>query len=887
MKRKTLPTIIFLSSIVSLITSGDASFLISTGGIDENITANKGNGRVCSVGSASSVGTTYYSTLEKGIDVANSGSNKVIWVVPEVRYTMTSSKTINKGVTLNIPYDSTNTIDGIIGGSEQIGIEALHEPETYLKTVITLASGVELINNGTINVGGIQGSSNGNFANGQTCGNYSEILCQGIKDNNGRYSTTSAQIKNYGTINNRGSIRGDDENVFGIENFSGSELKANFVVHENYGGSNLADMKNHNNFDASPFKRIDFPNTSVKSKTNYGTTVTGKACMVGSGAQNQTDVNILSNSGAIFVLQPNSYVISSSRITKSTRDLTTGVYTHDSNSNRDLLTLDFYGSCSINPLSMSILNQNVTTSNCYLPISYYNDVSFNPLTASGTATVTANQNLKMLPGSRLAIGNGVTFTISKLFAYDKFDNDPYLNSPYPKNLSEPYLMIDGTLNVSTFGAFADTSNIGAHLNISTDYIATATEMAAGGDQKGGSLTGSIGTYIDYKMPATGYVASDSAGSNLSSIRAGLYNKNYISSLKDDKYFWYTSDGSTYNNTQLVLSPSNGISTKNKAQTYNVVARVLNSQNPYHQYTVSNPSWSISDSSIALTPTVNNDNTFACKFQTPANNTSSDVTYTLTFTCDVTVNGVTTSKTINGLYDARNNSCLTEDTLITMADGSKKEVQDVKAGDKVKVFNHETGKIDISIISLSTHIGEDEDLYRVIHLFFEDREVKIVSEHAFFDLDLLKYVYITEDNVDEYIGHRFVSIREDKITEVKLTRYDIREEITKIFNPVSYYHYDLISDDMLSVGGKTQYAMNIFKYDKDLRYDQKAKEEDLAKYGYLTYDDLKDYMSREVYSGCPACYLKVIFGKGKISKEEMEDIFRRNLRTYRKQNQKDD
>lgn len=51
------------------------------------------------------IGSTYYTSIEKAISVANSSNSNVdVWVIPGTFYTIKSGFTINNNVTLNLPF---------------------------------------------------------------------------------------------------------------------------------------------------------------------------------------------------------------------------------------------------------------------------------------------------------------------------------------------------------------------------------------------------------------------------------------------------------------------------------------------------------------------------------------------------------------------------------------------------------------------------------------------------------------------------------------------------------------------------------------------------------------------------------------------------------------
>lgn len=100
-------------------------------------------------------------------------------------------------------------------------------------------------------------------------------------------------------------------------------------------------------------------------------------------------------------------------------------------------------------------------------------------------------------------------------------------------------------------------------------------------------------------------------------------------------------------------------------------------------------------------------------------------------------------------------CIAEGTMITLADGSQKKVEDLTIEDRLLSFNHETGEyIETAILFIE---DDGSGWYNVINLEFANgATTRLIYEHALFDLDLNKYVYIAEQNYADYVGHRFAS-----------------------------------------------------------------------------------------------------------------------------------
>lgn len=233
----------------------------------------------------------------------------------------------------------------------------------------------------------------------------------------------------------------------------------------------------------------------------------------------------------------------------------------------------------------------------------------------------------------------------------------------------------------------------------------------------------------------------------------------------------------------------------------------------------------------------------------------------------------TTLTMN--YD-NSESCIVEGTLITLADGTQKRIEDVTPSDKLLIFNHETGKYEIGQVLFTSHNTEDAKLYRILNLQFSDGTVlRIVASHGLFDLDLNKYVYIKESNYNNYIGHRFYKSEFNGTEfiggEITLTKVYITEEILKIFCPVTVFHMNCFAESLLTMPNipyNEDGLVNFFEFSDGLKYDEEKMQADIEKYGLYTYEDFAEYFSYEAFLASPAKYLKISMGKGLITFDEI-------------------
>ena len=521
---------------------------------------------------------TYYTTLEKAISVANGNSsgNPTVYVIPGVKYTIENNGsglktvTINSGVTLSLPFqdellfevwktgtkkdnNGNDVSDGVYNpnGTEfSTTTEALLNPEKYRETQITIGENVKLVNNGTINVGGVNGSCAGSqITAGQTCYKFSEIVLNGLNE------PDSYQLINNGTIKNQGRIIGCDNSILGIENASGSNLTSNFVVKENKGGSALvglggglgAALIDKLSFSVSPFNRVYMPNTMVKMKTDYGANITGVANMYGNNANNLCEISIVSSSvDSLFTLKSGAYLVSEVYLDSLKNKSGTILI-----NNYEKMKLDFYGSGSMQYMSMSLAvagfgTRSIKTDGVLFPLSYYQEVSLNSI-GGQAATFESSQDLKILPGGSLSIGENVTFKIGKMAIYDTFEDKIGWGSQiYPKDLTEGTLIASGTFQGNTVGGKIIANGTSASMKI--DNVSIVSKEVKG--TFGTSISND--NYDNLPFSAHGIISYNGFNPSDQFI---LGAQQYSSSNLASQYCW----AATINPTIKILDADNGSS----------------------------------------------------------------------------------------------------------------------------------------------------------------------------------------------------------------------------------------------------------------------------------------------------------------------------------------
>ncbi len=215
------------------------------------------------------------------------------------------------------------------------------------------------------------------------------------------------------------------------------------------------------------------------------------------------------------------------------------------------------------------------------------------------------------------------------------------------------------------------------------------------------------------------------------------------------------------------------------------------------------------------------------------------------------------------------SCIAAGTLITLADGSQKAVEELVGNEILLVWNLYTGSYDAAPIMFvdSDPIGH----YEVIKLSFSDgTTVEVISEHGFWNVELGEYVYL-DSNAAEYIGHYFLKQGANGMAEVMLTNVEISTEVTTVYSPVTDSHLCYYVNGMLSMPGGIEGLFNIFEVNVEtMTYDVEALSADIEEYGLFTYEEFYEIypIDEEVFEAFNGEHLKVAIGKGLITYERI-------------------
>lgn len=100
-------------------------------------------------------------------------------------------------------------------------------------------------------------------------------------------------------------------------------------------------------------------------------------------------------------------------------------------------------------------------------------------------------------------------------------------------------------------------------------------------------------------------------------------------------------------------------------------------------------------------------------------------YSQDISISITVSASGGEITVSGVQRTTETCCLTGETLISMADGTQKQIKDVVVGDKVLSYNTETHKLEITTVETLIHVKRTELVYIT---FADGSQIKITPDH---------------------------------------------------------------------------------------------------------------------------------------------------------------
>ena len=346
---------------------------------------------------------------------------------------------------------------------------------------------------------------------GQTTADNAQIVLSG-----------DSSIINSGVITNYGYIitNSVSEKSY-VENKPGGTITIPFIVLEHRGGSIYYGM--YKDLKESPFNRFYMPNIVGTTIHNYNSKLIGAANLYAGDQYNPTDIAVFGNNSSSLVYMPSNTVI------HTKYDSTT-----------EITEVHVYGNATLNSLSITIetglASATLSTENVFFPISHYYHIYLhnNDITGNNAIVSFGNQDIKLMPGAKLEIDEGVTLNARNIVVYDEYLDKNYASLgaglQYPQDKGAGQLIINGILNVNDIAGYVQTNSNTGVMKITGNTTISTSQL----DSKSGS---SIFTSVTY-ITVTNTLSLDYYDNTNINTRYEISEKNiFISTIINNQNCW--------------------------------------------------------------------------------------------------------------------------------------------------------------------------------------------------------------------------------------------------------------------------------------------------------------------------------------------------------------
>lgn len=221
------------------------------------------------------------------------------------------------------------------------------------------------------------------------------------------------------------------------------------------------------------------------------------------------------------------------------------------------------------------------------------------------------------------------------------------------------------------------------------------------------------------------------------------------------------------------------------------------------------------------------------------------------------------------YYYNSGGCLAEGTMVTMADGSLKPIEDIGLEEKVMAYSLFDGRYEPqSVIFTESYEKEERPIYT---LHFDDGTyLETYGGQSYFDLTSREYIKIIGDDTS-YIGRTIMAYEGGSVSAKTITGITSEVKEVAVYDIVTEKNWNCVANGTLTTG-PVLVNLNLFEVGTNLKYDEEKMEADVAQYGLYEYRNLAFIMTEEQFDRFNAKYIKVAVGKGLLDLVEGVEIF---------------
>lgn len=220
-------------------------------------------------------------------------------------------------------------------------------------------------------------------------------------------------------------------------------------------------------------------------------------------------------------------------------------------------------------------------------------------------------------------------------------------------------------------------------------------------------------------------------------------------------------------------------------------------------------------------------------------------------------------------------CVAEGCVITMADGSTKNVEDIKLGEELLTWDFYTGSLVgkkvISIDKTPTTTRPE-----IIITTDAGTVINIVDVQAFFDTELKQYFNISNVNYNKQIGRNIMVCHDGStVTSEKIVSIVLEEKAMELYDLITEDSLNFFSDNALTVV-PLLFSITPYEVDGSYKYDSEKMAQDRAKYGLTRYENFEQYCSREAFEKLRLGEVQILLGKKLISQDYLKYVINKFL-----------
>lgn len=209
-------------------------------------------------------------------------------------------------------------------------------------------------------------------------------------------------------------------------------------------------------------------------------------------------------------------------------------------------------------------------------------------------------------------------------------------------------------------------------------------------------------------------------------------------------------------------------------------------------------------------------------------------------------------------------CIMPGTLVTLADGTQKAIEDLTGDEIVLTYNPLTGAVEESRITALWHHNTTNIFVITMH-FDNGQEVAVVSKHAFYDVEL-GMVEINPETCTQFVGHKFLAKDGEIVT---LTDVVVEEIESDCYSILTETNGNCFTNGIVS---KTPDPFDgYFEYVYRLETDEEYRNQMLDAYGTYSYEETDGLVTEAVYEKFYIRYFKIFIGLGLITQDEVDGI----------------